>query len=87
MIGMPRIGPFSQSGGESWCTCAPIAHISRSAITIDRPIVTMVWRRSCPCMKRKIDTCISRPASAATAKPTTSASTKEPVYCAVKKPR
>ena len=56
-------------------------------MTMDRPIVTMVWRRSWPGMKRKIDTCMTRPTSAAAAKPAASASSQEPVNCAVKNPR
>ncbi len=50
-----------------------------SASTIEMPIVTSVWRRSWPCMKRKIVTCSSRPISADAAKPQTTASTQEPV--------
>ena len=53
-------------------------------MTMDRPIVTMVWRRSCPGMKRKMLTCMSSPASAAPAKPTMSASHQKPVCKATK---
>ena len=48
-------------------------------MTIDRPMVTIVCRRSWPCMWRKISTCISRPASAAARKPAASASSHQPV--------
>ena len=51
----------ASAGGSIWCTCAPKDHIRRSAMTIDRPIVTIVCRRSSPGMRRKIRICISRP--------------------------
>jgi hypothetical protein len=37
---------------------APKIQSSRSAMTIESPIVTIVWRMSWPCMKRKMLTCM-----------------------------
>ena len=79
---MPRSGPSSQPGGESWCTWPPNTHSRMSAITIDSPIVTIVCRRSSPCMKRKIDTCIASPTIAAARKPAASATSHQPVCSA-----
>jgi hypothetical protein len=62
-------------------------HIRRSAITMDSPIVTSVCRRSCPGMKRKIESCMTRPTAAAAAKPTASAISQDPVNWAAKNPR
>ncbi len=51
-------------------------------MTIDRPIVTSVWRRSSPCMWRSTSSWINSPASAAAAKPAASASSHQPVRSA-----
>ena len=42
-------------------------------------MVTMVWRRSSPCMKRNTVTCSTRPKRAALAKPAATATSHEPV--------
>ena len=56
-------------------------------MTIDRPIVTIVCRRSSPGMRRKISTCISEPDDRRGERiPPPTASSHEPVRSATKKP-
>jgi len=83
---MSRIGPCSHSGASIWCTWPVKIHSRMSAMTIDRPMVTIVWRRSWPCMWRRISTWISRPAMAAARKPPAIASTHQPVFSAIVNP-
>ncbi len=54
-------------------------------MTIDRPIVTIVWRSSSPCMWRSSSTWISRPTTAAARKPAATASIHQPVRSATMK--
>ena len=55
-------------------------------MTIDRPIVTIVCRRSSPGMRRKISSCIASPTTAAARNPAATASSHDPVRSATKKP-
>ncbi len=46
---------------------------------IAMPIVTSVWRRSCPSMRRNTATCRTRPSSAAASAAAAKASSQDPV--------
>ena len=58
----------------------------RSAITIEIPIVTRVWRRSCPSIQRKIVTCRMMPTMATAANATTKLNIHEPVHSVISYP-
>ena len=54
-----------------------------SAITIDTPIVTRVWRRSCPSIQRKMVTWRMMPRIATAMKATTKLAIHEPVQSVI----
>ena len=82
---MSRIGPCSSAGASIWWTWPVKIQIRTSAMTIDRPIVTIVWRSSWPCMWRSSSSWISRPATAAARKPAATARIHQPVRSATMK--
>ena len=57
-----------------------------SAITIDTPIVTRVWRKSCPSIQRNIVTCRMIPRTATAANATTKLNAHEPVHSVISYP-
>ena len=73
------IGPDSQLGGMMLRKSPPNTQSMMSANTIEIPIVTSVWRKSCRSILRKTKTCRRIPSSPTRMNATGNASSQYPV--------